>query len=539
MLPAKQSFLNTTNILLLSAFLMIALFWNLGSRSIMTDEPTRTVVAQELDLSNNLIVPTINGVKYFKKPPLYNWLILAAYKITGSKSEWVTRIMTVISLLLFCWAIFDWTKKYFNKETAVIAAIIFITGGRIFFYDSMLGLIDSFFGLLIFLTFRIIVEGIKKENYFKLFILSYFLIACCFLMKGLQALAFQGVTLLACFIYYKKFKKLISLAHISGLLLFICILGAYFYAYHKHYPLDLLFQTYWSESSSRTVNAKPWYEGLIHILTFPVRIIFLDILPFGIVLLALFKKEVRKAVLQNKFIIICLVITVANSLVYWISPETRGRYLFPHYALLAIVGAEIINQITLSEKLKILLKKNLSIILITLVPLITIIPFISSFLGLIDWSFSLDQIVLWPLICVLTLFICLQKERHWFFKVSLFIFFLRIGFDTFIIPFRKETEGNERYKQDAIRIARNYNDRELFVLHTNYVPISHSTTHYVTVEQNRILPSILKRPKKGPNYYIVQGETLKDSNFVVLDSFNVRYQNFQLFVVERKDELNK
>ena len=78
---------------------------------LFADEPTRALVAIEMMFSDNYWVPTIQGEFYYNKPPLYNWIIAGLFTVTGSMSEFIFRLPSVIPLLLFGLTIFLWTKK--------------------------------------------------------------------------------------------------------------------------------------------------------------------------------------------------------------------------------------------------------------------------------------------------------------------------------------------------------------------------------------------------------------------------------------------
>ncbi|MCD4679049.1 MAG: glycosyltransferase family 39 protein, partial [Bacteroidales bacterium] len=210
-----------------------ALFINLGLLPLITDEPTRGIVALEMTLTDNYFVPTINGEFYYNKPPLYNWILILSTKLCGGFSEFALRLPTVISLLLFGFLIFVFVRKHYGYKIAILNALILITGGRILFWDSFQGLIDIFYSTLVFLSFMLIYHFYQKSKFYYLFLFSYLITVLGFLMKGMPSLLFQGLTLLVFFIYMKNWKKLFSLAHFTGIFLFALIIGSYYYTYYQ------------------------------------------------------------------------------------------------------------------------------------------------------------------------------------------------------------------------------------------------------------------------------------------------------------------
>jgi 4-amino-4-deoxy-L-arabinose transferase-like glycosyltransferase len=519
---------------LLFALLLVAMFWNLGVTPIQADEPTRTVVAMEIMLSKNWFFTTINGEAYYNKPPLYNWLLIGLYKITGSKSEFVARLPVVFSMLLMFALIYSWVKKYFAKEMAILSGLVFLTGSRIWFYDSMLGLIDMFFGSLIFLTFIIIYECQKHKQYWTLFISTYIIIGVCFLMKGMQALAFQGMTLLVWFIYKKEFKKLFGIAHIVGILTFGAVISLYLFAYNQFHPVENLLTTLWSESSKRTIGAKLWYEDLLFILVFPVKIVLLDLLPCGILLFALIKKRIRKVILASDFLVFCLVCVAANILVYWVSPETRGRYLFPHYALLSIVCVaifyELINR-NWVKKLFVFSKylHHTFIALVVISVLITVCVELPKELLFINlFQYKIQLLLLIPL---LSLLVYLNiKTTNLLCSVLLILISLRLVFDAFVLPYRLHNEPFEYYKSEVVRVSKKYQDRQLYKF--RYAPLDHGTVHYMTKEQNRIIKQVNNRVENEDAYYLMTKNVMLRNKFVAIDSFPQNWNNIVIYVAE-------
>lgn len=512
---------------------VVALFLNLGWPTITADEPIRTVVAQELDYNNNLFVSTIHGEYYYKKLPIYNWIILGFYKLTGSRAEWVSRTPTVLSLIGFCLVIFYWLKRHTHKEVAIWASFIFATGARIWFYDSMLGLIDMFFGLLIFISFAFTFELERQKKFLLLFVITYSITAICFLMKGLQAIAFQGMTIVVWMIYSKNFKKLFSWQHVLGVMSFLAVLGSFFYFYAQENSVYNVFTTLAKESDRTKGNI------LTHVLTFPFKIVLPDILPWGLTFLFLIKKSVRKEVFQQPIAVFSLVIFTSNILVYWISPETRGRYLFPHYVLLAIISALILNTNFVAEKLqkiKRLLKWSHVLAVLVAVGLIVVQEEIFyQYFGLKRKLLEQDTIMTGVIIAfgfsVLSLPLIISKKYSPVISLVTILIVLRLSFDSTVIPFRMINDGLEVYKKEAIRIGEKYSDKPIYIL--GNTPINYGMTHYLMLEQDRIIPRYRDSQDfiEG-GYYLIHKELEDEYDLEILDSFKIEWGDRIMYVAE-------
>ena len=192
-----------------------AFFINLGLLPLFADEPTRANVALEMIISKNYSVPTVGGEYYYNKPPLYNWILAGVYQLTGSYSEFATRLPAIIPMFLFAITIF-YSVCYFikDKRVALVSGMLFLVNGRMLIYDSMLGHIDIFYSWLTFGSFMLIFFFFEKKQWFWLFFTSYLITALTFLSKGLPSVVFQGFTLIALLAYTKNLKKLFSWQHI-------------------------------------------------------------------------------------------------------------------------------------------------------------------------------------------------------------------------------------------------------------------------------------------------------------------------------------
>ncbi len=313
--------------------LVFSLFWNLGLPAFYNEEPRRALIALEMLLRNDWLAPTEFGIQYCKKPPVYNWLIMVGYKLTGIYTEWWPRCITVISLLLMGVLHFRITKHYISKRQAFYSAIFFIISADIYFGFSKLGEIDLFYSLITYAAMLLTFHLGQKQKYWALFLITYLITAIGTLTKGVPSPVFQGLTLLTYFIWSGKWKKLLSPAHFAGIGLFAIIVGGYAYLYSQHNDITCYLNDLWSQSSERTVLEKSIWDTVKGFFIFPLDLLRIT-LPAAIFLPLLFLKDVRQAIWQNKFLQFALIVFAVNVLPYWVSPGSRPRYI---YMLLPLV----------------------------------------------------------------------------------------------------------------------------------------------------------------------------------------------------------
>jgi len=514
-------------LLLLPAFLI-----NLGLMPFILDEATRANVALEMIHSGNYITPTINGVFYYNKPPLFNWILVLFVKLTGSESEFVFRLPVVISLLLFSFTVYLTQRRIFGKKVAFFTALALLSCGRILFYDSYKGLIDITFSWVIYLQFWAVFYYFRKRQWWNLFFLAYIFSLLAFLMKGLPALVFLGITLLVHFISRRKFLKLFSIQHVSAFLLLLLIVALYFLAYSKYNSLENYFDALWAESAKRTFIDNPFLESIKHIVTFPFEFIY-HFLPWTLLVVLLFKKGVLKFIWQNELSKYFSLVFLANILVYWVSPAIYARYLFMFlplfFGVIIYVWSEFYAQ---QQDLRIYILKYLFLAggALIVVGIIIFPAFIS--LENYDRFWLKYSFVLFLVALLLILYI--QNRREWLLGFFALLLVSRVVFNFFILPDRVRTGTDDYQKSGAIVAASLSKGHELYLL--DNTRIQHVSTYYIMRERNDILMRWYGKPQPG-SYYILERDSLQ--YYPGLDSiftFETRIEGLKLTLVEKKSD---
>jgi 4-amino-4-deoxy-L-arabinose transferase-like glycosyltransferase len=320
----------------LIVLVVVSLFLNLGLLPLYHEEPRRGVVALEMLFSGNYITPTIMGEPYYAKPPIFNWILILSYKLFGSFSEFAVRFPTVISLLLIGFFHFLFVQKFMDKKIAFYCSMFFITCGNIYFYFSLIGEIDIFYSFLTYLCIITIFYFYQSGRFLLLFLSAFFLGALGFLTKGFPSIIFLYVTLITFFASERKLKELFSIYHLLGIILFVLILGTYFYFYSLQNPLGAYLHFLWTESNGRTVLANPFNSLLKHLIKYPLNTLR-ALLPYSILLIFTFRWGFIKEILLVPVLRFSLLIFVSNYLVYLVSPGANQRYVYMLFPFILLV----------------------------------------------------------------------------------------------------------------------------------------------------------------------------------------------------------
>jgi len=499
--------------------LLPALLINLGMIAFIDDEGIRSLVALEMKLSGNYITPTMLGDFYYNKPPLYNWILLAFFNLTNTINEWTARIPTVIFLLAYGATVFYYFKKHFDLRFAFIMAFILITCGRIFFYDSMLGLIDICFSWIIFWMFMTIYHRYKNGQFTRLFVFAYLLGSIAFLLKGLPTLVFLALTLLALFIWKKDYSKLWSADHFKGMFVFLVIVGGYYAVYLQFNSLEDLFPKMIKQSTRRTMVEYGWLPTVKNLFTFHFEQVY-HFLPWSILVIYIFQKGVFKKILSNDFLTFCALTFAVNIPLYWSSVEVYPRYLlmFPPLIYGPLLYLHFENKSWNRKVFEILL----AVLMVAVLVLSLGIPWI-------------EQIQNTPFLYPKTFFLILlfAISTYYFFKnknekILLFIIVLlgfRIAFNWFILPDRLEQDKGTILRETSINLGSDYQNKDLMAVRG--VEVEKSNAFYITNARQKII----HKKKEDDTFkkdvlYIIDPQSIPDSlNFKKETEFICRHND--------------
>ncbi len=463
--------------------LLPALWINLGVLALIDDEGIRSLVALEMKFSGNYISPTINGAYYYNKPPFYNWILLGFFELTGVVNEFTARFPTTLAVIGYGATIFYFFRKHFSFKTAFLTAFIFITCGRILFYDSFLGLIDMSFSWAMFTLFMVVYHQFRKENWYVLFLLSYLLAAIGFLMKGLPAIVFQGLTLLAWFSWKGRFRKLFSPEHLAGGLLFLLLVVGYYALYHQYNDLRVVFDTLVKESSKRTVVQYGWKETIVHLITFPFEMVY-HFLPWSLMGIYFFRKGVWTYIREHDFMVFNLLIFLVNILLYWSSPEVYPRYLLMHAPLIFGLYVYLDNWHRSGNTLQ---YKALYWLFGITISGMALLAFAPLFLPRTQETAALLPKTLLPALAMVFLAWQYWKREadRWVIVIAFLVVF-RLVFDLFVLPDRNTNDFGDEVRNTSIAMARKFKDKPMAIYkHTGL----HTTNgFYMTNERGAIIP---------------------------------------------------
>ena len=520
-------------IFVITIFILLpfALFLNLRLMPLISDEPTRGIVTLEMIISDNYITPTINGIFYYNKPPLYNWILATFVRVFGSADEFILRLPTVISLILIGLTTYFLSQKTLNKLNSLLVAFMFVTSARILFWDSFQGLIDITYSLVTLCTFAALYHFSTKKKFLLMFLATYILTSIGFLLKGLPSLAFQAISLIVWLAHEKKIRMLFTWKHLLGIALFIIITGSYYIVYLQSNSLQNVFLTLVSESNRLNEENGSILTWLSNLFTFPIEMIY-HFAPWTLLLLLLFDKRIRQKIYSDKFIKFCLLIFISNIIIYWISANMRPRYIFMLYPLLLMI---LVKAYTESRKLNSPLFKFSNIVFL-----------IIGFLGALSiplyliWEETNQMHGIWiivPLLFIIAFGSALFSIKLVNFRIHFLIIILliiRIAFNLYNLQARYNGYPDAGYRQGEITAGQLTKGQNLYIL--GDTPFNHDASFYITRERMQIITRVYQIQDE-PTFYITDSKNLDDftkrlGKFKIYEQFTIKLKETKLYLIK-------
>jgi 4-amino-4-deoxy-L-arabinose transferase-like glycosyltransferase len=448
MATGRRFWYGVIGVLLIPAFVV-----NLGVVPFIEDESIRALVALEMMLKGDYLVPTLNDSLYFAKPPLYNWILIASYRLLGDVSEWSSRLPTVVFTLAMAYAVYRSSRPYFrDHHTAILAGLMWLTCGRVLFYDSFLGLIDICYSLVIYAIFMSVWHLGTQRRWWLLFALAYGLAGVAYLLKGLPIILFMPCTLLAFAVVSKSGKWLMHPGHLLGLTIGATIVGGYYYLYAQAAPMTKSLGGLSQQATMRTPLSHDIGTVIKHVVTYPMEYIY-HYLPWTLFLILAVRRDMLQRLREQPFFLYVAVLFMVNILVYWVSPGTYARYVLMLVPLTYLIGLFFYEKADSSGW-------QIRVLRTVVMALVVILP-VAALAGL--WHPDLrgsSYNLFWVSAIAVVLgvfggYYVYQCDHRPIILVAVLLT-LRIGLNIVVLPSRAATTYGSVAKEDAQRIGLKY-----------------------------------------------------------------------------------
>ncbi|MFZ2315293.1 MAG: glycosyltransferase family 39 protein [Gammaproteobacteria bacterium] len=183
----------------------ILLFTLLGAREIWTQEHRWADIVSGMFFRQDFLHPYLGMNRYYDKPLLSYWLIVAVAKLTGSLTTWTLRVPSALSGLLAVWSIYKLGTKLKSREMGLMAGWLMLTTFYFLFWArtssaDMLNLAGTLFAITWYMLHR------EKANFFH-YAVFFLIVSLTALCKGLVGLIIPLIAVFVDICLQKSWKQ--------------------------------------------------------------------------------------------------------------------------------------------------------------------------------------------------------------------------------------------------------------------------------------------------------------------------------------------
>ncbi|HVN23684.1 MAG TPA: glycosyltransferase family 39 protein [Syntrophorhabdales bacterium] len=314
------------HIVLIVLLSYVFFFHGLGSYSLKEpDEGRYAEIPREMVETGDYIVPHLDYVRYFEKPPLLYWTTALSFKIFGF-SEYTTRLPDALAALVTALFLYAAVARWFTPEIGLLSAVMLVTSFGFFTMARTLT-IDMLLSCMLFLSLIFFYDFYREKRRAAMYGF-YACLALATLAKGPVAPLLVGVTLLLYLIMERKILFLRMLLNIKGLLLYIAITAPWFVAIALR-EKEFLWFFFMDQNFLRFLTQKHHRSGPIYY--------FLPVLFGGLFPWSIFIPRAVAASWRKKELRLFLIWFFVVFLFFSLSGSKLPPYILPAFPALALL----------------------------------------------------------------------------------------------------------------------------------------------------------------------------------------------------------
>ena len=244
MTPARP--LAGRQLLLVAALSFVWLAATAWARPLMLpDEGRYAGVAWEMLRSGDWLTPTLNGLPYFHKPPLFYWITAASLSLFGL-NESAARAAPILGAWLGAFAMVLFTRRWWGDRAARLT-LLALLAQPLFYVGGQFANLDMLVAGCITATIVLLADAalcIERGRPHRLALGSAFAMAAVgVLAKGLIGAVIPGLVIVAWLLILRRWRVLAAMLWWPGIVIFLLLAAPWFVAMQMRYPdfLDYFF----------------------------------------------------------------------------------------------------------------------------------------------------------------------------------------------------------------------------------------------------------------------------------------------------------
>ena len=246
----------------------------------LPDEGRYVGVAWEMLRSGNWLTPTLDGLPYFHKPPLFYWITAGSLSLFGPNA-WAGRAAPMLGAWLGAFSLYLFARRWWGERAASFA-LVALLAQPLWFVSAQYANLDMLVAGCITATILALAhaalcveQGEPEGSRRAALALAYALAALGLLAKGLIGFVIPAMVMGSWLILRRRWRVLGSMLWLPGMLMFALLAAPWFLAMQLRYPdfLDYFFvvQHFKRFSASGFNNVQPWwfYTAALLVLSLP------------------------------------------------------------------------------------------------------------------------------------------------------------------------------------------------------------------------------------------------------------------------------
>lgn len=204
----------------------------------LPDEGRYGGVAWEMLSGGDSVTPTLDGLPYFHKPPLYYWLSEASYRIFGG-NVWAARLPSWLAAWALAIGTYYFLRRWRGAKTATLALIVLITqpfffGGAQFANMDML--VAGLIGLTTLCAASAVLSAYAGQPYRLQSFSAGLLAGLAVLAKGLIGLLLPGAVLVLWLLIRRRYRGFALLLWPPAIIAFLVVTTPWFWVMQTRFP---------------------------------------------------------------------------------------------------------------------------------------------------------------------------------------------------------------------------------------------------------------------------------------------------------------
>jgi 4-amino-4-deoxy-L-arabinose transferase-like glycosyltransferase len=336
--PAKHK--PFTDLLTLSLFFGVLFGFKLGERAFWSPvEGHYSEIVREMVVSGDYLTPTLAGMKFLEKPPLFYWLESVNIKLFGL-SEWSLRFWPAMFGMIGCLAVYFAGSRLFERRVGLISSAVLATSALWYVMGHVINLDMAVSALITCALLSFLMGSVEQPEYKRRLVMWAFFVfsALATMTKGLIGIVIPAMVIGTWMLILDEWNILPTLYLPSGVSLFLLIAAPWHLLISRANP-DFLRSYLFDEHFQRYLT-KP--EGPFEQPWAYVPVLLLGMFPWAVFLLQAVKYNLRfpwRQRHQHKEVIF-LVLWAGLVFLFFSASSYKGvPYILPMLPPLAILIA--------------------------------------------------------------------------------------------------------------------------------------------------------------------------------------------------------